>query len=348
MDGYLSEESTVQSGVPQGSVLGPILFLIHIADIDANLDYAVASSFADDTRLAMGVRGNVDRCKLQEDMNKIYDWALLNNMQFNGAKFEMLRYVPSTTGENYTYEAPGNIPIKQSQAVRDLGIIMQNDATFAKQIDKMVEKGSVQAGWVLRTFATREAKPLLILYKALVLPHLEYCSQLWSPEGIGNIRKLENVQRGFTARIISVREIDKREQLKKFKLYSLERRRDRYTILYIYKIISGLVPNFQDERFKIEIRENERLGRYCRIPSIQTRSTCRVKNLVDSSFAVRGARLFNALPKDMRNFTGSYESFKSKLDKLLEIVPDKPLIPGYQSQNVQSNCLAHQISHINL
>ena len=267
-------------------------------------------------------------------------------MEFNGSKFEMLRYTPVNAESGFTYYAPDGNPIKQTQFVRDLGIMMQDTASFDQQIDNVVEKGKIQASWVMRAFATRETKPLLILYKSLVLPHLEYCSQLWSPSGIGNIRKLEEIQRSYTSKVLGVSGLDYWERLKKLNLFSLERRRDRYTILYVYKILIGIVPNLQDERFRVEARDSQRLGIFCKIPSLSTRATCRIKTMVDSSFAVRGARLFNSLPKDIRNHNGSFDSFKGRLDKLLGSIPDKPFLPNYPTQNVQSNSVIHQIACI--
>ena len=83
IDGHLSDEARVISGVPQGSSLGPLLFLIHIADIDDDLDHAFVSSFADDTRLLKDVKKPEDCCNMQSDLLKTYDWAKNNNMEFN-------------------------------------------------------------------------------------------------------------------------------------------------------------------------------------------------------------------------------------------------------------------------
>jgi hypothetical protein len=89
--GSRSSEARGKSGIPQGSVLGPILFLIHIADIDVAVNHATASSFADDTRILMTITDRTDCERLQEDFSELYDWAQMNNMQFIGIKFEVLR-----------------------------------------------------------------------------------------------------------------------------------------------------------------------------------------------------------------------------------------------------------------
>ena len=94
-NGIKSQESEVLSGVPQGTVLGPTLFLILINDINYNVDSEV-SLFADDTRVLKGVQSTEDTDELQKDLEKLYCWQQENNMLFNGKKFEMLRYMART------------------------------------------------------------------------------------------------------------------------------------------------------------------------------------------------------------------------------------------------------------
>ena len=82
----------VLSGVPQGSVLGPLLFLVMMEDIDDDVIHAIVKSFADDTRVMLAVENNTDMANLQNDLNQIYSWAEANNLQFNNLKFELLQY----------------------------------------------------------------------------------------------------------------------------------------------------------------------------------------------------------------------------------------------------------------
>ena len=184
---------------------------------------------------------------------------------------------------------------------------------------------------------------MLILFKSLVLPRVEYSSQLWSPVNIGKIRRIEAVQRNFTSKIWGMEKLDYWERLKKLQLFSLERRRERYMILYTFKIIENYVPNFASYRFKIGTYQNIRRGRFCSIPALKTRAKAGMKTMVDASFAVMGPRLFNSLPKYLRNFQGSLESFKSKLDKYLRTVPDQPALLKYPGQSSESNSLLHQL-----
>ena len=125
-------------------------------------------------------------------------------------------------------------------------------------------------------------------------------------------------------------------------IYSLERRRDRYTILYTYKVILEIAPNFDDDRFKIKTVHNVRRGLLCIVPPINTVATMRIKTIVEHSFAIRAPRLFNCVPKSIRSNNLSYEAFKSGLDKFLDKVPDLPSLTNY-AQRAASNSLSDQV-----
>jgi hypothetical protein len=341
-----SREVRVKSGVPQGSVLGPILFLIHIADIDSELTHASTSSFADDTRVLMKITEDTACERLQDDLSIIYDWALVNNMQFNGTKFEVMRYrVGTEIGMPHRYLASDGTEIEEKQLVRDLGVLMCTEATFNDHIEEIVARGRQRMGWIWRTFRTREAAPMITLFRALVLPNLEYCCQLWAPLKAGAVRKLEAVQRTFTYRISGMRELDLNywERLKHLGLYSLERRRERYIILYTWKMITGLAPNFECETSKIVTYYNERRGRLCRIPPFNNRAAARVQTLREGSLSVVGPRLFNALPKVLRGGEFTLATFKGQLDKFLKKIPDCPVMRNYPQQ-VTSNSILHQLA----
>ena len=108
--GELSEESLVQSGVPQGSVLGPLLFLVHISDIDKNVEHSHITSFADDTRVRKKIKHGGDTTDLQQDLTKILSWAQENNMALNGDKFELISYgANQELKESTEYQANGHV-----------------------------------------------------------------------------------------------------------------------------------------------------------------------------------------------------------------------------------------------
>ena len=115
-------------------------------------------------------------------------------------------------------------------------------------------------GWILRTFTTRETITMMTLFKSLVLSRLDYASQLWSPHLLKSIYLIEKVQRSFTKHITGIKNKPYDERLKLLNLYSVQRRRDRYQIIYLWKIIEGLVPNLSAP---ITCTYSERRGRLC-------------------------------------------------------------------------------------
>ena len=315
----------VMSGVPQGSVLGPLLFLIMLSDIDKDVHSSFVSSFADDTRVLSGIGNNADVLRLQEDLDAIYRWSEANNAKFNSEKFECLRYGPNENIKSDTsYKSSCQDIITSKPSVRDLGVTMSADATFGEHISNITQSASLKCGWILRTFRTRDSLPMMALWKSLVLPILDYCSQLWCPSAAGVVQRIEKVQVSYLKKVAGLSGIDYWDQLSKLKLFSLQRRRERYRVIYIWKTLEGLVPNFG-----VQTAHNKRTGRHCVVPLIRPSATCRIRNLRYNSMGVHGPRLFNSLPISLRNKTNcTVDAFKSSLDRFLETIPDQPRVPG--------------------
>ena len=329
VDGEKSIGAIVLSGVPQGSVLGPLLFIIHLGDIDGNVGSSVLASFADDTNISKAITNEEDVHHLQEDLNKVFSWATENNMQFNGEKFELLRYGPNTNlkGTTSLHTENGQV-INPEPHVKCLGVHLSDDACFHYHITEAVNKAKRMAGWVLRTFASREREVMLTLWKALVQPALDYCSQLWSPHKKGEIQKLESVQRSFTKQIQGMRDLNYWERLKALGLYSQQRRRERYRAIYIWKVLEHLVPDPTTSALYAVTKQ--RTGRKCVRRALTSRAPQRIKSLLAASLGHEGPRLFNSLPASVRDLTGCpVDRFKSGLDRFLSTLPDEPPVPGY-------------------
>ena len=337
---YKSNAVDVTSEKPQGSVLGPLLFLVLMMDIDKNLKFSQLKSFADDTRVTKRIKEEEDAKALQLDLEQIYDWAERNNMEFNSLKFELLRYGDDDEIKTKTqYFNSIRTIIEEKHVVRDLGITMSHDATFTAHIGNIVTKAQSAISSICRCFKTRTPEVMIQLWKSIVMPHLDYCCQLWNPKKKGEINKLEILQKNFTRRTAGANQLDYWERLRKFRLYSLERRRERYIIVYVWKILENLVPNITTECIRSTLKP--RTGRLCIVPTINRNAKTRVKTLKSSNFVINGPKLFNCLPSHLRNMTNcSLELFKTELDRFLELLPDEPLIPGYTSgRNHTTNSL---------
>ena len=333
VQGILSDREWVLSGIPQGSVLGPLLLLIMMHDITDDIHNTALSSFADDTRLWKKVSTLQDSVLLQSDLIELYNWADKNNMEYNGDKFEGMQY---GNKEPQTYTTPNLQNIDTQMQVNDLGVIMSEDLTFGLHINNIVAKGHRMSGWILRTVNTRRDDYMKRLLKTLVISQMEYCCVLWSPIDQQNINLLENVQLKFTRKCASfqvfdpilqipVCKINYHERLRRLKIYSLERRRERMQIFYIYKILLGTVPN-PGFTFKYNIRTKYRMD-----PMMKQHAKAWIRKIRNSSFFVRGPQLYNSLPQHLRELEDTtkttatnFEKFKKDLDQYLETLEDQP------------------------
>ena len=189
-------------------------------------------------------------------------------MEFNGKKFQVVRYGKDENLKNetlYFTENTENI-VERQEAVRDLGIMMSEDATFKDQIEKVAKKVRQKTGWVLRTFYSRKTLLMKTLFKTLVVPHIDYCSQLWMPVKPVEILKIERLQKDFLNRIPALRGENYWQKLKMLKMISLQRRQERYRIIYIWKILEGLAPNCAIQSAQ---SDDKRLGRKCKVQNIK-------------------------------------------------------------------------------
>ena len=350
VNGFFSIPIIVESGVIQGSVLGPLLFILMIGDIDQNLFSSVISSFADDTRVLHGICEVSDCSSLQSDLDAVYSWAIQNNMQFNGLKFELIRYNTLPATKNVSYVDSNKGLILEQSTVKDLGILMSNTAKFTDHINNICSSIKNMSSWILRTFMSRSRLPMITLWKTLVIPIHDYCSQLWSPLKIGDIQKLELLQWYFIKKIKINYNSDYWSSLSELNLLSLQRRRERYQIIYLWKIIENIVPNpnihIHGISHKcINVRVSPRMGRSCIPPNINRKCSIKIQNLRSSSFCIHACKIFNVLPKNIRDLSNcNTETFKANLDAFLQSVPDTPHIPGLgKFCQAESNSLIHMV-----
>ena len=182
-------------------------------------------------------------------------------------------------------------------------------------------------------FLTRDCITMLTLFKSIVLLRLDYGTQLWSPFLIKHITQLENIHRSFTKHITGMNDIPYYERLKSLELYSMQRRRERYCIIYIWKIIEGLATNFSNP---ITSKCSERRGRSFVISHV---NVCRVGTLAYNSFRRRSIRLLNSLPMHLRSISScSVLRFKTQLGIFLGSVEDLPCLPGFNNSLDGGDC----------
>ena len=261
-------------------------------------------------------------------------------MHFNGDKFECLRFWPNPAlAPEFDYVGPDGSNIEVKDNLKDLGVHISSDLSFTVHVEKVVSAASKLAGWGLRTFRKRGITTMKTIWKSLVQPKLDYCSQFWSPRDQESINRIESVQRHFFSKISSLDGFDYWEKLRKMKMYSQERRRERYMILFLWKISQGMVHGY-DVQFT---SAKGRRGRTALPHNIVSSSPAPVRKARESSLGVKGVKIFNLLPAELRNTDhNNVDIFKKKLDIFLSNIPDQPTIAGV-GRSAESNSLLHQI-----
>lgn len=233
--------------------------------------------------------------------------------------------------ENFTYNVSQEITLYPVNQLRDLGIVVSSDLSWSPHIKVIADKARQKAAWVLSVFRTRSTVVMLTLYKSMVRSLLEYCCPLWNPSKISDIQELENVQKVFISRIAGMRNMDYWDSLKHMSLMSLQRRRERYVILHMWKILNELTSNDINVQFSMR----HRLGYQAKVPPISRVSSAANQSLRDTSFSVRGPRLWNCIPYRLTTIQ-DLSAFKNQLTRFLMSVPDNPPVRGYTTANSNS------------
>jgi ribonucleases P/MRP protein subunit RPP40 len=304
-NGKSSEWVGVGSGVPQGSVLGPILFTIYINDLDDDLKSKILK-FADDTKLT-GRAGSKDQVEnIKYDLRRLEEWSTVWEMPFNIEKCKIMHIGNSNMKERY--EMGGKV-LEEVQEEKDLGIIVSDNFKVGKQCLKAAKKGNQVLGMIARTFASRKTKIVIPLYKSLVRPHLDYCVQAWKPHLRKDIERLEMVQRRATRMVEECRGKDYEKRLELCRLTTLETRAHRADLLEVYKILHKMEKVKEGDFFTMDTGRGR--GHSLKLYKKRVRL-----DAAKFSFGNRVCTEWNRLP-DAIVTASSINVFKNRLDNYL-------------------------------
>ena len=238
-----SDWRDVTSGVPQGSVLGPLLFVIFINDMPLVVNHFI-KLFADDSKLIGVIKNSNDLQIIQDDLDALVNWAKKWRMLFHPNKCKVMEITssknkdgcrPTLTMEKT--ESSDRHILEYSELEKDLGVMVASNLKSDQQVANAVAKVSMALSLLRKTFKCWTPYNFKTLYTVFVRPHLEYAAPAWSPYLKKDINSLESVQRRATKMVKEFKNLDYLERLKSLKLTTLEERRSRGDLIQYYKVL---------------------------------------------------------------------------------------------------------------
>ena len=284
-----SDLMPVTSGVPQGSILGPLLFVLFINNLPTNLKSALSFLFADDTKCLQPIRCPNDAFLFQADLDSIFQWSKTSHLTFNETKCVHLHFW-NFYSSDFEYTIDSKL-ISCKESTRDLGIMVTNNLNWTPHHNHIIAKCYKMLGLLRRTFTTNNVDAKRKLYLSLVRSQMMYCSQIWRPFLIKDILNLEKVQRRATKHILSDFTSSYRMRLLKLNLLPIMYTLELNDLTFFIKSIL-----FPSEHFNI--------FNYVTFSSTNTRSSSQQKLIHRCSstrshfhsYFIRIVRLWNCIP----------------------------------------------------
>ena len=238
-NGCSSEWKPVRSGVPQGSVLGPVLFSWFVNDIPSLLDNRV-TMYADDTKLHGALTHPDTPLQLQRDLVKLEDWAKTMQMKFHPSKCKVMHL--GNTNPDYPYtmtKEDGTLhTLEEAIIEKDLGVHVNYSLTFTYHCKQKISAATKTVNYIKHTFQYMDKEIFLLLYKSLARPLLEFASTIWNPAQKFNSNAIEKVQRRATRMVPELKGLRYKERLQELGLETLAYRRKRADLLEAFRIIN--------------------------------------------------------------------------------------------------------------
>ena len=309
----------VTSGIPQGSVLGPLLFVIYINDLPDVVDVnTFIFLFADDTKAFRNIKCISDQVTMQKDIDNLTNWSNRWLLKFHPDKCVAMQLGPSCLTCSYTMEGH---TLESSDCEKDLGVYIDRRLNFDKHIDEKIKKANKVLAIMRKTFTHMDSQIFCLLFKGIVRPHLEYAQSVWSPHSTGQIDRLEDVQRRATKLIPGFYNLDYPERLRRLKLPTLAYRRIRGDMIEVYKMLAP--RGGYDQKVPSIFKINSRPSHWSHSKQIYHRGAN--KNTLLHSFTRRVQDIWNNLPEQVVSATTYVESVGDNVESILafEIALDK-------------------------
>ena len=312
--GATSEQLLVTSGVPQGSLLGPMLFLLFVNDLpDTVTSPSRVACYADDTKVLRTINSASDCAALQSDLNSLVDWTESSGLLFNKKKCKCQRITRKKNPQVFQYSISGAV-LETCESEKDLGVWVSSDLSWDKQIFEQCTKANKLLGFVRRAsknifnMQTRRT-----LFLTIVRCHLGYASQVWSPQSIGLLKQVEGIQQRATKYILKLPfrcDIPYKTRLQMTNLIPLSFWHEYLDIVFFYKVVNNLI--YVNSDALPVARQPVRVTRSSSSNTISyIAKKCRTVTY-QRSFFIRCTRTWNVLPEDIKN-NQTLPAFKKSL-----------------------------------
>ena len=309
-----SEWHDVTSGIPQGSVMGPTLFIVYNNDVP-DVVRSLLKLFADDTKMYRQITAPIDRDILQEDTDSMDEWTDIWLMRFNPPKCKAMT-VETTTQDRepqHTYTLKNSsgerTELTRVKSEKDIGVTVDCNLSFDEHINNITKKSNMLVGVIRRTYTYLDEASFSLLFKAIVRPHLEYAQAVWHPYKRKHINQIERVQRRATKLIPTLRDLTYPERLRQLGLTTLVYRRLRGDIVEVFKILAGVYDPSVTEGL-LTLSHNTRTRGHSRKLA---KSTCK-RNLRLHTFSQRVVNPWNSLPESVVT-AANLKTFEQRLDR---------------------------------
>ena len=315
INGKSSAWQEVSSGVPQGSILGPLLFLVFINDIDNVINgKGVISKFADDTKVLVPIRNEEDAIEMQNIIHRLETWSNLWLMRFNTSKCSIMHFGKSNSERTYYMNGEA---IKKSDSERDIGVVITRNCKPSEMCAKVSKKANQLLGLLSRGLSFKSKKNFLPLYKTYILPHLEFAQASWAPWMVGDKELLENIQKRALRQITDLKGKTYKEKLKECDILSVDDRRRRNDLILMYKVLHDMEGVDAKKIFQMAEREEQFIATrhstsYMAVKVPKSRLDCR-----QNFWGVRVVNPWNDLENHIKT-QPTLRSFITALDRKLK------------------------------
>ena len=318
VNGHLSSSSVINCGVPQGSIIGPLLFLLYINDLPNCLTIAEPNMYADDTNLTVSADNLADlKHKMNLELANINQWLRVNKLSLNITKTEYMvigsrqRLRAITDGQSIELSIEGK-EISRVKEAKSLGMVIDDSLSWNKHAEETCKKISCGIGMLKRLRPFINQSTAVDIYKSLIEPHFDYCSGVWygtSKTMCDRLQKLQN----RAARVITKSDIDKSAtSLRKLLNWDdVDSRRKKQLAISMYKSIHGLCPSYIKDMFvsRSLVHDLRNMKHKLSLPKPRT-------DYLKKSFSYCGAEVWNSLPPEIRG-AKSLSLFKKKINQHL-------------------------------